>query len=139
MSNSDIREAFETRIATWAAAQTPALPIAWENTSYTPSPQTMYLRCAMLPAATQDPSMGAKHIRLTGMYAINVYGVQDQGPAAAEAAADAIIALFPRGGMVQNGVTINIDTTGSRAQGLNDINGFFFIPVRIKYREDVLS
>jgi hypothetical protein len=139
MSNADIREAFETRIAAFAAAQVPTLPVAWENTSYTPSPTTAYLRCAMLPAPTQNPSLGAKHDRLLGLYAVNVYGVQDQGPATAEAIADAIIALFPRGGMVQNGVTINIDTTGSRAQGLNDINGFFFIPVRIRYREDVLS
>lgn len=137
--NADIREAFETRINAWASAQVPPIPIAWENTSYTPSPQVLYLRCAMLPAPTQNPSMGAKHERLQGLYQVNVYGVQDQGPAGAEAVADAIIALFPRGGMVQNGVTINIDTTGSRAQGLNDINGFFFIPVRIKYREDVLS
>lgn len=139
MSNSDIREAFETRIAAYATAQTPPLAVAWENTSYTPSPTAMYLRCAMLPAVTQNPSMGAVHIRLMGLYQINVYGVQDEGPAGAEAIADAIIALFPRGGMIQNGVTINIDTTGSRTQGLNDVNGFFFIPVRIRYREDVLS
>src|SRR6266571_6477486 len=137
MSNPDIREAFETRIAAFAAAQTPALPIAWENTSYTPSPSVAYLRCAMLPAVTQNPSMGAPHVRLLGFYQINCFGIQDEGPAGAEAVADALIALFPRGGMVQNGVTVNIDTTGSRAQGLNDENGFFFIPVRIRYREDV--
>lgn len=137
--NQDIREAFETRIAAYAAAQKPPIPVAWENTSYTPSPQTMYLRCAMLPAVTQNPSMGAPHVRLVGLYQINVYGIQDGGPAGAEAVADAIIALFPRGAMIQNGVTINIDTTGSRAQGLNDVNGFYFIPVRIRYREDVLS
>jgi hypothetical protein len=137
--NADIREAFETRIATFAAAQTPALPVAWENTSYTPSPLVAYLRCAMLPAPTVNPALGTKFDRLVGFYQINVYGTQDSGPAAAEAVADAIIALFPRGGMTQNGTLINIDTTGSRAQGLNDINGFFFIPVRIRYRQDVIS
>lgn len=137
--NSDIREAFETRIAAFAAAQVPPLPVAWENTTYTPSPSTAYLRCAMLPATTQNPSMGAPHVRLVGLYQVNVYGIQDQGPAGAEAIADAIIALFPRGGMVQNGVTINIDTTGWRSQGLNDDNGFYFVPVRVRYREDVLS
>lgn len=137
--NADIREAFETRIAAFAAAQTPVLPVAWENTSYTPSPLVAYLRCAMLPAPTVNPALGTKFDRLVGFFAVNVYGVQDTGPAAAEAVADAIIALFPRGGMTQNGTLINIDTTGSRAQGLNDINGFFFIPVRIRYRQDIIS
>ena len=56
-----------------------------------------------------------------------------------ETLADGLIALFPRGGMSQNGVIVNIDRTGYRVKGMNDINGFFFIPVRIPYREDVIS
>lgn len=136
--NADIREAFETRIAAFAAAQTPALPVAWENSGYTPSPSTAYLQCAMLPAPTQNPWMGVQSARLVGIYQINVYGIQNDGPGPAEAIADALIALFPRGtGMTQNGVTINIDYTPTRAKGLNDQNGFFFIPVRIRYRDDV--
>lgn len=137
--NSDIREAFETRIAAFAAAQTPRLPIAWENSGYTPSPDRAFLQCAMLPATTQNPWMGVTSDRLVGIYQINVFGVQDEGPGPAEATADAIIALFPRGAMTQNGVTINIDYTPSRARGINDENGFFFIPVRIRYREDVFG
>lgn len=139
MSASDIREAFETRIAAFAAAQTPVLPVAWENTTYTPSPNTAFLQCAMLPAPTANPWMGVTSERLLGIYQINCYGVQDTGPAATEAVADALIALFPRGGITQNGKTINIDVTPSRVKGLNDQNGFFFIPVRIRYREDVFG
>jgi hypothetical protein len=137
--NPDIREAFETRIAAYAAAQAPPLQVAWENTSYTPSPNTAWLECAMLAAPTQNPWMGVTSERLVGFYQINCYGTQDTGPAATEAIADALIALFPRGGMTQNGKTVNIDTTPSRAKGLNDQNGFFFIPVRIRYREDVFG
>lgn len=137
--NADIREAFETRIAAYAAAHSPVLPIAWENTSYTPSPATAYLQCAMLPAPTLNPVMGTKFVRLQGLYQINVYGTQDSGPAPVEKIADALIALFPRGFITQNNTTINIDTTGYRVQGLNDQNGFFFIPVRIRYRQDVTS
>ena len=137
--NSDIREAFETRINAFAAAQTPALPVAWENVTYSPSPQVAYLRAAMLPGTTQNPWQNTQNQRLVGLYQVNVYAVQDAGPAAAEALADAIIALFPRGSMTQNGTIINIDTAGWRTQGLNDENGFFFIPVRIRYRQDVIS
>jgi len=137
--NSDIREAFETRVAAYVAAQVPPIPVAWENTTYTPSPNTAFLQCAMLPAQTANPWMGVASERLVGIYQINVYGVQDEGPAGAEATADALIALFPRGGMTQNGTTINIDYTPSRAKGLNDQNGFFFIPVRIRYRQDVFG
>jgi hypothetical protein len=137
--NADIREAFETRIAAYAAGLTPPMPVAWENVTYTPSPSIAYLQCAMLPAPTQNPWLGVKSDRLVGIYQINVYGVQDEGPGPAEATADALIALFPRGGMTQNGVTINIDYTPTRAKGLNDQNGFFFIPVRIRYREDVFG
>ena len=137
--NSDIREAFETRVAAYAAAQVPPLDIAWENTTYTPSPVKPWLECAMLPAPTQNPWMGTPSNRLVGIYQINCYGTQDTGPAATEATADALIALFPRGGMTQNGVAINIDYTPTRAKGLNDQNGFYFIPVRIRYREDVFG
>lgn len=137
--NPDIREAFETRIAAFAAAQTPPLSVAWENTSYTPSPAAAYLQCAMRSAPTVNPALGVKFDRLVGFYQVNVYYPQDTGPAPAEAIADALIALFPRGGMTQNGLTINIDKTGSRAPGINDQNGFFFIPVRIQYREDVIA
>lgn len=137
--NADIREAFETRIASYAAAHSPVLPIAWENTSYTPSPATAYLQCAMIPAPSVNPTMGTKFIRLLGFYQVSVYGIQDSGPAPVEKIADAIIALFPRGFMQQNNTTINIDKTGYRVKGLNDQNGFFFIPVRIEYRQDVTS
>ena len=99
----------------------------------------MWLSGTFHPAPTLNPSLGTQHDRLVGFYQVSVYGIEDAGPAAAEAVADAIIALFPRGSMSQNGTIINIDTTGSRAQGLNDVNGFFFIPVRIRYRQDVLS
>jgi hypothetical protein len=135
--NSDIREAFETRIAAFAAAQN--LSVAWENTTFTPSPATPYLECAMLPATSANPALGVNFIRLLGIYQINVNYPEDTGPAPAEAIADALIALFPRGSMAQNDVVINIDYTPSRAKGLVSPNGFFFIPVRIRYREDVIS
>jgi hypothetical protein len=137
--NADIREAFETRILAFASGQEAPLPIAWENVTYTPSPGTMYIECFMAPAPSQNPWMGAIGERLVGFYQINVYGVQDAGPALAEAIADGLIALFPRGGMTQNGTIINIDQTGSRAKGINTQNGFFFIPVRIRYRQDVFG
>lgn len=137
--NSDIRAAFETRIAALAGGNVPQLPVAWENTSYTPSPDTAYLACALMPAPTLNPSLGTRHDRLVGLFQVSVYGVQNQGPAASEAIADAIIAAFPRGSISYNGTIINIDITGSRAQGLNDANGFYFIPVRIRYRQDVIS
>ena len=137
--NADIRAAFETRLAAFAAAQTPPLTVAWENSQFTPVSGEAWLYGSMHPAPTQNPTFGPKHDRLVGFYQINVYGIEDSGPADAEAVADAIIALFPRGSMSQNGTIINLDTTGSRAQGLNDVNGFFFIPVRIRYRQDVLG
>ena len=139
MSTSDIREAFETRIAAFAAAQNPPLPVAWENVSYTPSPATGWLQVALLPGVTVNPALGVRFDRLVGFFQVNVYAIQDGGPAAAEAIADAILDLFPRGSLTQNGAIINIDTTGSRAQGMNDENGFYFIPVRIRYREDVIG
>lgn len=137
--NIDIRQAFETRIATFAAAQTPPLDTAWQNAKYTPSPDKAYLRCALVNALTLNPSLGTEHDRLQGFYQISVYGIQNEGPGPAELIADALIALFPRGSITQNGTVVNIDTTPSRTQGLNDINGFFFIPVRIRYRQDVIS
>lgn len=50
MSNKLCRQAIETRLATWAAARVPALPIAFENAPFTPVTGATYLRAFLLPA-----------------------------------------------------------------------------------------
>jgi len=139
MSNLDIRQAFESRIAAFAATMSPPALLSWENFNFVPNSTRVYFRCAMAPARTSNPAFGVDFDRLQGFYQISVYGIQDRGPGPAEEIADAIIALFPRGSITQNGVVVNIDTKGSRTQGLNDDNGFYFIPVRVRYRQDVIS
>lgn len=56
MSEQLIRKAFESRLKTWADAQTPAIPIAWQNLKFTP-PGGRYVEAAMLLAPVQTTSL----------------------------------------------------------------------------------
>jgi hypothetical protein len=58
----------------------------------------------------------------------------------AAALVNAIVALFPRPTtMTQAGLNIHIDRTPWAAQGQPDGNGFWMVPVTIRYRAEVFS
>lgn len=94
MSDAAIRAAIESRIGAWAAAQTPAIPVAWQNASFTP-PTSRYLRGFLMPADNDSRYMEGGDALRVGMYQIDVCVPPNTGPAAAEAIVAALEALFP--------------------------------------------
>ena len=140
MSNSIIRAAIEGRLKPWAAAHAPALPVAFENVSYTPTVGTAYLRGYLMPANTKNPSIGGKHKAYHGMYQVSLYFPGGAGTGDVEAAAKEIEVLFELPTTMQRqGRNVRITRTPAIAKGMPDDTGFFMVPVTIWYEMDDFS
>lgn len=132
-----IRAAIEVRLATWAALQTPALPIAWEGWAF--SPNGTYLRVDMNTAEPDDPALGQGLQRHRGVYQVSVFVPTGSGPVTAESKAADIAALFARGTVMNQGSTkVEIYRTPQVGRLMPD-GPYSFVPVTIWYRADIFA
>nr|WP_295383550.1 DUF4128 domain-containing protein [Pseudoxanthomonas sp.] len=136
MTQPRIREALETRLNTWAAAQSPAVPVAWQNVAYTPTTGTRYVRASLLSGETQNPIYGALHRRLIGMLQVDIVAPTGTGMAASEALAESLCTEFKRGTtLTQDGLTVVMDFSPSIGPAMIE-GGWVMLPVSIRYRAD---
>lgn len=107
MTIAAIQSLLNAKLATFAAAQSPALTVAYENKDYTPAtPAKLYLRCFLLPATPRAAGLGTTaqdYIR--GIYQIDVMGLPNTGWAAALEVADKLRTHFKRGTMLTSSGT----------------------------------
>lgn len=109
MSEGLIRQAFETVLSAWAASQSPAVPVAWQNVSLVPQPTGRYLRTFLLPANSFSEDIGRRHTGFSGIYQISVCAPTGTGNAEGEALAASLRALFPASvPLTAGGLTVNI-------------------------------
>lgn len=93
MSKRQIRTAFESRLNAWANNQSPAIPIAWENISFTPAKP--YLRAFLVPASTDSIDLEGKHRMYTGIFQVNIVGEPGKGPPQVDKIAEDLDKEFP--------------------------------------------
>lgn len=137
MSNKLCRKAIESRLATWAAARVPALPVAWENVPFT-QPTSAYLRAFLLPATTTGIDLAGAGRTYRGVYQVSVVAPLNAGPGAAEGIADELAALFPLNTRLSvTGLTLQVVTPVTAAQGAQDATNFT-VPVSFQYRADTI-
>lgn len=137
MSNALIRAAFETRLATWAAAQTPAIPIAYENVTFV-APATRYLRSFLLPADTQSQTLDRAHREYLGVYQVSIVMPLNTGAGAGQALVSALDALFPPSApLVQGGLSVVVVNPMSAASAIQEPDRYV-IPVSCQYRADTV-
>lgn len=128
-----IRAAFEKTLADWAAAQTPAIPVAYENVSFTPPATGPYLRCFLLPADTVDRTIAGSLTEYNGLFQVNVVCPAGTGPTAAEALTAAIAALFPAKSRLSfDGQTVMVATPMRERPALQDTSTYT-IPMDCRY------
>lgn len=136
MTQPRIRTALEARLSTWAAAQTPAVPVAWQNALYTPTTGSRYVRAYLLSGDAQNPIFGAQHRRLVGLLQVDVVAPTGTGMAASEALAESLCTEFKRGTtLTQDGLTVVMDASPSIGSALIE-EGWVVLPVSIRYRAD---
>lgn len=132
-----IRQGLEVALNTWASGQTPAIPVAWQNRAYTPTIGSRYVRANILPAETQNPSLGDDHKRFIGIFQILVYTPDDVGAGAAETIAESLFTTFARGtSFTASSVTTRVLDSPSVLPSFND-DGWYVTPVSIRYQSDI--
>jgi hypothetical protein len=130
-----VRVALESRLA----ALTPALPTAWDNTSYTPSLSTAFQRPALLRGAPENPALGSAFYREVGVFQVMLCYPLNGGSATADTRAQLIRAWFPRGSsLTANGTTVTIQSTPTIGPGMSD-GSFWCVPVSIPYYANILT
>lgn len=111
INNKLIRKAFETRIKVWAAAQTPPLPIAYENAPFTPpAGLARYARVFVLPGSTDSRDLEGRHREYVGIVQVSFVMPLSTGMGEVSDLAQSLDDAFPVGPpMVQD--TFNVWVT----------------------------
>jgi len=135
MSDQIIRAAFETRLAAWAAAQVPPIPIAYENAPFTP-PSGRYARCFLMPAPAANEMLNGEHRRRMGVFQVSLCMPIGTGPAAGAALAASLDAAFPlTAPMLRDGLRIFLLSPMSAAPAQQEPDRYV-VPVSCTYRAD---
>jgi hypothetical protein len=137
MSDKIIRSLFEGRLKTWAAARVPALPIAYEDVSYTPPADgSPYLRAFLLPASPTSEDLEGKHTAYRGVFQVSVVTKAGEGRGAASLIADEIAALFPNNlALTKAGFTVYVRSPMSNAPA-QQADTTTLLPLSFQYRAD---
>lgn len=135
MSNALIRETFEGLLKTWADAQTPAIPIAFEGVQFTP-PSTRYLRAFLIPNTTQSDDLGRVHRRYEGFFQVTQVLPIGYGASQAQAMQAAIVALYPTTTPFLNGSLSIWATQPMSASVAIQEPGRYVVTLLLPYRAD---
>lgn len=135
MSNTKIRAGFESPLATWAAAQSPPIPIAYENKTFTP-PTARYIRAFLLPAQTDSVDLQGAHRSYRGVFQVSLYMPTGTGAGAAELLVMAICALYPIR-IASSGLSIVLTRPMAARPAISDPDRYI-VPIDCAYRADTI-
>lgn len=132
MSNSIIRAALESRLATWANAQVPKVTVAFEGVaSQKPSDGSLYLEAFLMPNPTMNKTVDAKRNTYTGLFQINCWAPSGKGMGQVEALSQSIAALYPR--LPKTG-SVSVEKPPAVSKSISDDSGWLIVPVTVEYR-----
>lgn len=138
MSQKNCRAALEGRLATWAAARSPALRLAPENVQFTPVAGETYLRPRLIPADTLSQTLDGLHRGFRGIFQIDIVAPINGGPGHAAGIAAELDTLFPVNGRYSaGGTTVQIITPASAAPA-DPLPSEYVLPVSLQYRADAM-
>ena len=134
MSNqSTIRAILETRLAAWAAARVPPLPVLWENARTAQEPTADHLRAYVLPATTTSPFLAGNGRSYRGLFQVSIFLLPGAGARKAETIAGDLDALFPCAERYTSaGLTVQVLTPASIGPALQETD-WHMVPVRFTY------
>ena len=119
---------------TWAAAQSPTVPVAHENVDFTPPQDKKYLRFFLLPAPTDSLFLEGTDREYLGIMQITVVMPQGNGPKAAEDMITSLSGLFPNNLRLTSGsVTVQLITPVGNGPFIMEEDAFT-VPLSSTYR-----
>jgi hypothetical protein len=134
MSDKLVRSLYEARLKTWADARVPALPIAFENVTFTP-PVSAYLRAFILRAPTGSLDLAGAMKNRLGIFQVNIVCPIGNGPGSAETIAAELETLFTNNLRLTNG-GFTVQSTSPLRVGPALVDDRYTVPVDFTYRAD---
>lgn len=137
--DADLRAALDGRLATVGGLPA-AANRAGDNTAFDPPIGETWLRRTVVYGARDRltlPADGAWVVE-TGLYLVDLFHPQDQGPAASDTLARAILDAFPDGlQLAAGGRTVRI--TGARRDGGVRAEGWHLVPLTVRWQLDTVQ
>jgi hypothetical protein len=131
MSNSIIRAALESRLKTWADAQVPKIPIAFESVSFTKPAAGLYIEPLLLPNVTSNNELSGTRQTHLGIFEVRCWGPTGNGMGAVEKLANNIVKLFP---ILPKVGSVSVENTPYSERPQHDAAGWVILPVLVFYR-----
>lgn len=131
MSNAVIRAELESRLKTWADAQNPQVPIAFQNAAFTKPSSGPYLEAWLLPGPTLNKTVDGSRKTYIGIFQINCWAKSGNGMGVVEQLSQSVINLFP---MLPKTGSVSIEKTPEAERPIPDDAGWVIVPVTIQYR-----
>ncbi len=128
-----VRTEIETRLATWAAAQSPIMPVSYESVAFIKPTASAWLQIFFLDAINVNPDVAAERERETGVFQINICVPQNKGTKERDALVTALKSLFP---VLPKTGTVSIERPPAVSNGLNRTDGFYVTPLSFSYRQE---
>lgn len=139
MSDQHILAALRTRLVSFA--QTKGLNLAAEGVAFVPDATKTHLADHLLPAETENPSMGRDHRRYVGIYQVDVDAPASSNVGDLRTLANELVAHFPRGSALthaSSGTKVLIIRTPSISPLIVD-GGRMKRAVSIRYQADIFT
>lgn len=135
MSDAVIRKLLETRLNTVGGV----FPTAFENLTYKPQDGTPWQAAHLLPAPTQNPTLGDGYKREHGIMQTMLCYPKNVGVQPIHARAEVLKAGFARGlSMTEGLVTVRILRSPYSGPAMND-GPWCKVPVSVPYEAEVFS
>jgi hypothetical protein len=85
--------------------------LSWENVPFEPTPGQAWLRFTLIPVSQRPTDVTATGLkRIDALFQVDVFAPADNGPAAAETLAEAVIAAYAPGDpLTSNGVSVQVE------------------------------
>lgn len=141
MSRTLIRAALEGPLATWAASQTPAIPVAYEGIPFKPpANNARYLRGHLVPVATQTLDIGMRHRRYAGLWQVSLYIPTGSGLAFAQQAEAELDSIYTTTTPLLSGsLRLWITQPMSAAAAVATDDGLLLIPITCRWEAHVTT
>jgi hypothetical protein len=138
MSHTLVRRAFEVALQNWANAQSPVIPVAWQNLPFTPpapaGANTRYVRAAVLPASPGLLDLGGTLREYLGIFHVRIWTPAGIGAGAAEAIAQSLAeSITPAAPLVADTLKVYLTAPFSPSPALDEPDGLV-MPVTAPYR-----
>lgn len=136
MGNSTIRSILETQLKTWADAQVPKIPIAFEGNSFTKPPTGGFVEPILIPNVTVNNDLSGKRKTYHGIFEVRCWHPSGKGMGGVEKLATRIINLFP---LLPKSGNLSVENTPYAEQPDFDAAGWIIVPVLILYRYETFN